>query len=478
MRIAFVHTPVPQRTVKHRKAYWAAFDARYIAAHPNVRPMRKMLYELPHWIPWLAGVLESAGFKDLDAIDLYGDCAVIDGIDESRIAHRLESRPADVYLFSPMALNLPHALRIAEMAKTANPACTTIFGGVVATPLHEAVARHPAVDYVVRDRGERALPALLTALRDRRCDIAEVGNLSFVGADGEFCTSGRLFPRIAPSELAFPKVDIFPSDTGQDLRYIRQNFALGCPFTCDFCTIQTIGRRPDYFPPARVLAEITAYRRHFGEHHHIYFGDETFTLNFDRTVEICDALAAAGDVTFDCQTRLNCMADKRFPRLLHQGGCRWLEVGLESTNSASQHAFKQHTSLAPLEGTLEALRDAGIPVCSYIIVGLPGESISDMHRTLDAACDLMSRDLLYASYLSVCVPYPGSPLFADPERYGMRLQHRQLDLYNEELPPVFDTPLASSDEVYELFIQGVEMLTAQMRRASWLGPGDAPTDAA
>lgn len=463
MRIAFVHTPIPLRRVQNRGDYWEAFDKRYLAAHPNVRPMRKVLWELPHWVPWLAGVLREAGHDEsLDVIELYGDCTVIDGIDEARIFDRLADRPADVYLFSPMTINLPQALTIAEMAKAISPGAKTVFGGIVATPLYRELISHAAVDFVVRDRGEYAITALMSALKGDR-ELTTVPNLAFHDRAGDLVET-PIGPYMPASDIPFPQVDIFPPETGSDLRYIRQNYALGCPFKCDFCTIQTIGRKPLYFTPERVISEIRAYREHYGRHHHVYFGDETFTLHTPRTLEICAALEDEGDITYDCQTRLNCLRDARLPGALQRSGCRWLEIGLESANFTTQASMKQRTDLSRLENTLASLRDGGIPTCSYLIVGLPTESLDDMRRTVEWGCSLIDRGLLHASYLSVFVPYPGSPMFARPEDYGMRLLHKQFDLYNEELPPVIETQQASSDEIYDVFIEGVGMLAESMSR--------------
>lgn len=475
MHICFIHTPIPIREVDNRGEFWANFDDRYIASHPNVPSMESIPdvvhltqhFELPHWIPWLAGVLSASGFDELSAVDLYGDCAVLNGIDESRIERRIRENPADVYLLSPMTVNLPQALRIAEIAKASHPHTKVIFGGVVATPLHEEVARHPSVDYVVRDRGEYALPALLTALRDNT-GLDEVKNLSYVKTDGTFMTSKGLYPYIPVDELAFPRVDILPKDIGQGLRYIRQNYALGCPFTCDFCTIQTIGRKPQYFTPDRVLAEVEAYRNHYGDHHHVYFGDETFTVNTARTLEICSALEQAGNITYDAQTRLNCLKDPRLPEVLRNSGCRWLEIGLESVNTSTQDLLKQHTTLEPLEDTLARLRDAGIPTCSYLITGLPNESADDMRRTLDYAAGLISQGLLQATYISNFVPYPGSPMFDYPERFGMQLHHRNFDLYHQDLPPVFDSLRTPSDKAHEVFLEGIGTLAEAMGTPSQL----------
>ena len=461
MRITFLHAPIPLRTVDNRASYWHHFDVRYKAVHLNVRPMRKVLFELPQWIPWLAGVLRAEGFEQLSAVEFYTDCTLLNGMDEDRIHSMLVDHPADVYLLSPMTINLPQALRIAELAKDAHPKVITVMGGVVATPLHKQVARHPSVDYVVRDRGEYALPELLRALRDRR-HLEHIGNLTYVTADGRLTVVPWLYPAMPVEYIPFPQVDIFPQETGRDLRYIRQNYALGCPFTCDFCTIQTIGRKPSYFPIPRVMAEIEAYRRHYGSHHHVYFGDETFTLRPNLTLRLCAALRDYGNITFDCQTRLNCLREEYLSDALSMGGCRWMEIGLESANQHTQEALKQHTRLSMVEQVLARLRDAGIPTCSYLIIGLPNETVNEMRHSVDYVSSLIDKGLLYASYISVFVPYPGTSMFADPQQYGMRLHHRAFDLYNEELPPVFDSPHASADAVYRVFLDGVGQLAEAM----------------
>lgn len=461
MRTCFVHVPIPLRKVENRQRYWENFDRRYKSVHPVMKPMRKALFELPHWVPWLAGVVRAAGFDDLDAVELYTDCTLLNGMDEHRVVSTMRAHEADVYLFSPMTINLPQALRIAELVKELYPAAKTVFGGIVATPLHREVAAHPCVDYVVRDRGEYALPDLLRRLRGD--DVAEPPrNLTYTDDDGTVVTTPGLHPYPAVADIPFPVVDIFPAETGQDLRYIRQNYALGCPFTCDFCTIQTIGRKPSYFSISRVLAEIDAYREHYGHHHHVYFGDETFTLHADHTLELCSALADRGDIYYDCQTRLNCFRDARLPDAMFESGCRWVELGLESANQDTQDDYKQHTSLSQVETTLARLADAGLPTCTFLIVGLPNETLDNMRRSVDYVTWLLERGLLTASYISVFVPYPGTPMFNDPERHGMRLHHHAYDLYNEELPPVFDSPYATAAQIYRIFEESVGQLADAM----------------
>ncbi|MBQ1076382.1 B12-binding domain-containing radical SAM protein [Micromonospora sp. C31] len=451
--------PVPQR-----KLFWRNFDVQYHSVHPGLRHMKRNMWELPHWMLWLGGVLDAHGYSDMGVLDLYTDPGTF--IEPGRLAkdaieEAARSSPADVYLFSPMTVNLCYAYEISTVIKQIHPRSIIVYGGVAATPLADEVAAHPSVDYVVVDRGERALPALLDALRDGQ-EPTPVGNLVYQREDGTTRRTATRYPDVAPADLPFPKIDLFPRSSGEDIRYLRQVYALGCPYQCTFCTIQTIGRRPGYFPIERVLREIRAYRAHYGAHHSIYWGDETFTLHPERTLELLDALAREGDIQYDCQTRLNCLTDERVLRKLKSSGCQWIEIGLETGSQDTHHTHKHHMNLNATTETLKRVRDAGLATCAFTVNGFPDQTTDDMARSIDWISGLIHEDLLQATYLFGLVPYPGSTMFQHPERFGMKILHRDFSLYHEDLPPVYATDKATPDQIYQVFLDGLETFAEAM----------------
>ena len=454
--------------VEQRQSFWQSFDMKYHAAHPGLPHMRRSLWELPHWMHWLAGVLVARGYDDIGVLDLYAEENLIpvgsSKMDETVLRRVVADHPGDVFLFSPMTVNLHFACQISQAVKKLHPRAVVIYGGVAATPLASEVAAMPFVDYVVEDRGEVALPALLDTLKSHG-DVAMVGNLVYRADDGRVVRTGLRYPHMPVAEIPFPKIDLFPPDTGEDIRYLRQVYALGCPYQCTFCTIQTIGRRPDYFPVDRVLSEIRAYRARYGNHHNIYWGDETFTLNTDRTMELLSALETEGGIYYDCQTRLNCLDDQRVLAKLKSSGCRWVEIGLETNFQESHERHKHHMKVSAAEETLKKVRDAGLAACSFVVTGFPDQTPDDMRRSIDWVSGLIDSGLLQASYMSVLVPYPGSALFSSPERYGMTILHRDFSLYHEDMAPVFKTPLANPDQVYEVFQQGLGQFAQAMARS-------------
>ncbi|NPU13603.1 B12-binding domain-containing radical SAM protein [Bradyrhizobium sp. 83002] len=461
MKVAFVHTPMPRVIVPERRRYWQAFDTRYHAAHPNLRPMRKVMWELPHWMHWLGGVLRARGYLDQVAIDFYTDGCELSGIDEEATARMLREVPADIFLFSPMAPNLRYALQIAGLAKQLHSRCRTVFGGVAATPLAEQVAAEPAVDFVIAGRGEQALPALLDSLSGR-LPLDEVGHLVRRLDDGRIVRTARTYPWLPVGAIPMPVVELFPAEAGECLRYIRLVRALGCPFECPFCTIQTIGRSADSFTIDRVLAELDAYRDHYGRHHHVYFGDETFTMHPKRTLEFCAALEARGDVIYDIQTRPDLLTDAALLDGLRRSGCAWIEIGIEALRGADHRVLKGGRGGAEFTDTLKRVRDAGLNACSFLINGLPTQTLDDMRRSIDDVCELIGRRLLFASYIFGMVPYPGSQYHAEPHRFGIELLHRDYHLYHEELPPVYRTAHAGPDAMHRVLQDGVMALGEAM----------------
>jgi anaerobic magnesium-protoporphyrin IX monomethyl ester cyclase len=479
MRIVFVHTPMFTVEVEQRQSFWRGFDMQYHLAHPGLRHMRRNLWELPHWMHWLAGVLVARGYGDIEVLDLYTVeglfVAGSDKLDENALRRAVSDHPGDVFLFSPMVVNLHFACQISRMVKDLHPSAVTVYGGVAATPLASHVAGLPSVDYVIADRGEVALPELLGTL-SARADVAEVGNLFYRTSGGEVVRTRLRYPQLAAAEIPFPKIDLFPPDVGEDIRYLRQVYALGCPYQCSFCTIQTIGRKPEYFPIDRVLNEIRAYRGRYGNHHNIYWGDETFTLNTERTMTLLKALETEGDVNYDCQTRLNCLNDDRLLRKLKSSGCRWVEIGLETNFQQSHEQHKHHMKVSATEETLKRVQDAGLATCSFVVNGFPDQSPDDMRRSIDWVAGLIDNGLLQASYMSMLVPYPGSALFEFPERYGMTLRHRDFSLYHEDMEPVFATQLSTPDQTYDVFLQGLSQLAQAMARNSQSDGAGDPAD--
>jgi radical SAM protein (TIGR01212 family) len=66
----------------------------------------------------------------------------------------------------------------------------------------------------------------------------------------------------------------------------------------------------------------------------------------------------------------------------------WLELGLQSAFDATLERVNRGHTLAEYRDTALAARARGIPLCTHLIIGLPGEDESHYHATLDTVLEI------------------------------------------------------------------------------------------
>ena len=90
-------------------------------------------------------------------------------------------------------------------------------------------------------------------------------------------------------------------------------------------------------------------------------------------------------------TRPDCVPDAVLDLLVsyqRRGLVVWLELGLQSAFDETLKRVNRGHGLKEYEKTVIAARRRGIPVCTHLIIGLPGETERHYHSTLDTVLAL------------------------------------------------------------------------------------------
>jgi hypothetical protein len=90
-------------------------------------------------------------------------------------------------------------------------------------------------------------------------------------------------------------------------------------------------------------------------------------------------------------TRPDCVPDAVLDLLVdyqQRGLVVWLELGLQSAFDETLKRVNRGHGLKEYEKTVTAARKRGIPVCTHLIVGLPGETERHCHASLDTVLAL------------------------------------------------------------------------------------------
>jgi radical SAM protein (TIGR01212 family) len=191
---------------------------------------------------------------------------------------------------------------------------------------------------------------------------------------------------------------------GEPVHKIALNVGMTCPNRdgskgtggCTFCDNRSFS--PHARAPAALAEQLAAGKRAVhrvsGARRFIaYFQAYTNTYaEIDRLRALYDEALADPDVIgLSIGTRPDCVPAPVLDLLADyraQGRELWLELGLQSAFDATLARVNRGHGWREYEDTARAARARGIPVCTHLIVGLPGEDESHFHATLDAVLDV------------------------------------------------------------------------------------------
>ena len=154
--------------------------------------------------------------------------------------------------------------------------------------------------------------------------------------------------------------------------------------------------------------------------------DDTFILNRKRTEEFCNRLINKynGNIKWYCEARADILSKNiDILPLFKKSGLVKIQLGGESGCQEILDAYKKGVTIKQLEFVTKKIMEAGIPyVYANFIIGGAFETESTFNKTLDFAKKLMRIAPGHVEVSSsVFTPTPGSPMYNNPEEYGLKI---------------------------------------------------------
>jgi hypothetical protein len=221
-------------------------------------------------------------------------------------------------------------------------------------------------------------------------------------------------------------------------RVAEMESSRNCNFRCSFCTLTGEGRGYQKYSLEVIRRQILA----MGWHEFLFFIDNNFYGN-DRIffLERMDFLRESWRkghfgkwgalVTNDFFLR-----DENLT-LARESGCTALFSGVESFSSAwLKKMNKLQNSSASQVGTIQKCLDAGIVFLYGVILDVTTRSVADLRSELEFITG--TSEITLPAYLSLPVPFPGTPYFQeclDKDLFLPRISLRDLDSTTLVLQP-------------------------------------------
>ncbi len=315
------------------------------------------------------------------------------GRSDAQLIERLQGKqPLLVGVSSLFTPYYRQTLDVARIVRSVWPEVPIVAGGNHAT-LHPQTLFEPAglIDFVIRGEGEIPFVDLVRALLECR-PATDVPNLlthqdlpamveplppaASISPDPvEFETHRSLrprFPGLDPDEYTYGK--------------LRMGFLItsrSCPHRCSFCSIHAVfGTRYRAREPEDVMAEIE--ERFADGVRHFDIEDDNFTVNRAQVMRLLDLVIERGlPMTFSAMNGLSYISlDAELLARMKQAGFQALNLALVSSDLIVRRLHHRPHAVRKFASIVQAAGDLGLPVTAYLILGMPGQSVPEMWRTL------------------------------------------------------------------------------------------------
>ena len=207
---------------------------------------------------------------------------------------KLDYSSFDLVGISSDTVRIPIALDIATAAK--QQGANVVMGGPHPTFLDDQVLKTGAVDYVVRNEGEKIINELCSHL-ERGKPLEMIKGISYI-RDGKVIRnpSAPLIKNL--DDLPLPARELFPMDLYTTKLYNWYTAGMitsrGCPFDCEFCSATRFaGVKWRTRSVEGIIDEIKYLYRKY-RYRAVQFYDDNFMLDVDRVRRICEGILNKG----------------------------------------------------------------------------------------------------------------------------------------------------------------------------------------
>ncbi len=374
-------------------------------------------------------------------------------------------KDADIIGFTAMTPVVQQVYTLCQQAKVLNPSVLCVLGGPHANIMAEQCLQEcPELDVVI--------PAEATIPFAHLVDHLD----TYKDTDGIICRQDRqvLTHNPLPQNKRLLTITEMPGPGHHLLNRSLSSYAhnirtfSGCPYQCDFCIerLSWHGRR-GHNSLQRIMDEICMVAQGSAPGTLIHFSDSVFTLDKERTLELCYLLAKAQlDVAFSCDTRVD-HVDADIVKALANARFATIRLGVEDLDDTILSAINKNITTDQTLQTLESIRRVApnMNILAYMITGLPGSTIETLHQTAHTIRNLILQKKVDIIGNKVLVPYPGTPYFQTPEQYHIEILHQNWSKFDRLSFPVYRMADLTEYQIYYgfLMLESVQLQAYEAR---------------
>ena len=309
----------------------------------------------------------------------------------------------DVVGFQILTSNRVMSFRLIEHIHKTYPNIKIVIGGIHATAMCEQIlVKYP---YLIAVIGEGEI-TLLEIINDKKTE--NIDGIAFNDKGKIIKTKDRALIDDL-DKLPFPKHEMF-FKKGRSIASLLTS--RGCPFSCTFCSLRSISQRKvRYRSVKNVVDEMEYLTKTFPNLTDIWIHDDSFFLNNQRVIEICDEIINRGiKIGFICSGRMTPL-NLEMVKKLEKAGFHHVLFGLESGAAKILQSCKKSITKNDAINAFKLFAKSPIRVTAFLIVGLPGETAATVEETIELIRNLQKIKYTLYEDIGILGIYPGTEAY-------------------------------------------------------------------
>jgi anaerobic magnesium-protoporphyrin IX monomethyl ester cyclase len=372
-----------------------------------------------------------------------------------------KAKESDLVCFTALTPTIDLIGRLSYEIKQINPQLLIAVGGHHVTSLDvETLREKTAIDIVVRGEGEATSIDLVKKLSK----LAEVRGITY-RCKGKIKRNPPK-PLLRSDEIPIPMYDLL-ENSGYSLRHFSFGIQTqrGCPYKCHYCSEGLFWKELRFIPLKKVVDEILFLNSKLPSGDLVYFNDSIFLLRPKRAQFICRIIREQDvDLTFTCDTRSE-FVNEDIARKLSDANFTFINIGVEDGNDFIKEHVGRICSFEESKSAAKKIKKYNMIARVYWMTGIPGSTHNTMRANIIAINKLLRENAVDMLANKLFIPYPGTPIFNHPDKYGVKILSRDWKRYDRlSFPPVYRLLELTEYEIYAYLVLMEEITLANYLR--------------
>lgn len=339
------------------------------------------------------------------------------------------------------------ALLLSKAIKKRYGGAVHLAGGAHVTLAYkETLLENPEIEYCFLGESEKSFIDFVERLKDGR-PVEDVAGIAF-RKGGEVVVTNREYIEDLDA-IPYPSMDVIEDFSFRDFRYPMIT-SRGCPYPCTYCCVGVVSSKKwRARSPENIIAELKAVKEKYGITMFEIL-DDNFTLRVDRAKKFCRLLIESGmNLSWYCHNGIRAdKLDLELAKLMKEAGCTSVALGVESGDPVIFDSIKKGEPLEAIVNAVNCIKAAGMRAVGYFIIGLPGDSLEGIKRTIKFQ---KSLNLDYYMY-GVLNPYPYTEVYDVIKREGkMLMDIKDSSHFSTTLTIPFEMPGFSRNDMEKAY---------------------------